>query len=42
MIDGIWQEYDEDGSGDLDKEETRKFVDQIICGLKGNNNPITD
>ena len=23
MIDAIWDQYDEDGSGDLDKEETR-------------------
>jgi hypothetical protein len=26
MIDQIWDTYDEDGSGDLDKEETKKFV----------------
>ena len=25
-IDKIWDDYDEDGSGDLDKEETKKFV----------------
>jgi len=24
MIDQIWDTYDEDGSGDLDKEETKK------------------
>ena len=25
-VDDIWRDYDEDGSGELDKEETRKFV----------------
>jgi hypothetical protein len=26
MIDKIWDTYDEDGSGDLDRVETKKFV----------------
>lgn len=26
MIDQIWDTYDEDGSGTLDKEETKRFV----------------
>ena len=25
-VDDIWRDYDADGSGELDKEETRKFV----------------
>ena len=25
-VDDIWRDYDEDGSGELDKEETRNFV----------------
>lgn len=26
MINQIWDTYDEDGSGDLDKAETKRFV----------------
>ena len=29
VIDQIWDEYDADGSGDLDKEETRRFVAEV-------------
>ena len=25
VVDSIWDEYDKDGSGNLDKEETRAF-----------------
>ena len=25
-VDDIWRDYDTDGSGELDKEETRKFI----------------
>ena len=29
-IDKIWDKYDVDKSGDLDKEETRNFVQEIL------------
>ena len=29
-VDDIWLEYDGDGSGSLDKEETRRFVFDVL------------
>jgi len=34
IVDDMWQKYDVDGSGDLDKEETKKMV-QDICAAEG-------
>ena len=35
LIDQIWEQYDADGSGELDKEETRKFVSDTLGNLGG-------
>ena len=32
-VDDIWLEYDKDGSGALDKEETKKFVDNTLSEM---------
>ena len=34
MIDTIWNTYDEDMSGELDKEETRNFIQQLLGSEK--------
>ncbi|KAF0684954.1 Aste57867_23111 [Aphanomyces stellatus] len=34
MLDDIWAKYDEDHSGFLDREETRRFVQEFQAGLK--------
>ena len=33
VIDQIWETYDVDKSGYLDKEETKKFVQDTLCNL---------
>ena len=33
VIERIWDKYDADKSGDLDKEETRYFVNEILRNL---------
>jgi len=30
-VDKIWEEYDVDGSGDLDRDEVRKFLLDTLC-----------
>lgn len=35
LIDQIWDQYDEDASGELDKEETRKFVTDMMGNMDG-------
>ena len=43
MIDRIWDEYDTDKSGDLDKEETRKFVEQMLgVMVSGSDGKVSD
>lgn len=42
MIDTIWDQYDEDGSGDLDKDETRRFVEETLNNLGGEDQVLTD
>jgi len=32
-VDDIWQEYDKDNSGSLDKEETKKFVQNTLSEM---------
>ena len=32
-VDDIWQEYDKDNSGELDKEETKAFVKKTLCDM---------
>ena len=34
-VDDIWAEYDKDGSGALDKEETKRFVDNTLAEMEG-------
>ena len=34
-VDDIWNEYDKDGSGALDKEETKLFVKKTLCDMSG-------
>ena len=29
----IWQEYDDDNSGSLDKEETRQLIQSTLCDM---------
>lgn len=33
VVDEIWEKYDVDGSGDLDKNETKQFVEDTLCVL---------
>ena len=37
VIDQIWDTYDADKSGALDKEETKKFVQDTLGGLDSND-----
>ena len=40
-VQDIWNEYDDDNSGSLDKEETREFIKSTLCDMgdgKGMNN----
>ena len=32
-IDDIWEEYDDDNSGQLDYEELKKFVKSCVVGM---------
>ena len=32
-VDDIWAEYDKDGNGHLDKEETKKFVQNTLMEM---------
>ena len=34
-VDRVWEEYDADGNGELDKEETFKFVKHTIGQIEG-------
>ena len=34
-VDDIWNQYDKDGNGHLDKEETRKFVQNTLVEMSG-------
>ena len=36
-VDDIWAEYDVDGSGALDKDETKKFVKKTLCDMEGSD-----
>ena len=38
----IWAEYDTDGSGVLEREETRLFVTDVLKGLGINNGQFSD
>ena len=31
VIDSIWETYDKDNSGSLDRKEARKFIKYIFC-----------
>ena len=44
VIDNIWDKYDVDGSGDLDRDETKQFVIYTMGNLTGGaiNESITD
>ena len=33
VINQYWHKYDKDGSGELDKDETKKFVQEAIGGM---------
>ena len=35
-VDDIWAEYDKDGSGALDKDETKKFVQNTLHEMSDN------
>ena len=35
-VEDIWQEYDTDGSGALDKEETKRFVQNTLQEMSDN------
>ena len=34
-VDDIWKEYDKDGNGNLDKEETKAFVKKTLTEMAG-------
>ena len=34
-VDDIWAEYDKDGNGHLDKEETKSFVKKTLAEMAG-------
>ena len=36
MVDTLWDKFDNDGSGSLDKFETKKFVTEVIGGAFDN------
>jgi len=40
-VDDIWREYDKDNSGALDKEETKKFVQDTLGNL-GSGDEFSD
>ena len=35
-VDDIWAEYDKDGNGNLDKNETKAFVQKTLAEMAGN------
>ena len=41
VVDEIWAKYDVDGSGDLDKDETKQFVEDTLCVL-GSSDQFSD
>ena len=42
VIDQIWDTYDQDNSGALDKEETKKFVKDTLGNLGGGDGEFSD
>ena len=42
IIDQIWEKYDDDNSGELDKDETREFVQDIIGNMDDEQSVFTD
>ena len=36
-MDEIWTKYDDDNSGELDKEETKLFVQDTLAGVADSN-----
>ena len=40
IIDDIWNDYDDDGNGDLDEEESFSFIQELIEGKNGTGSSI--
>lgn len=40
-VDAIWDQYDTDGSGKLEKEECKKFVQETLTNM-GHTEPLTE
>ena len=41
-VDDIWAEYDKDGNGNLDKEETKAFVKKTLCDMSDDGGEFSD
>ena len=41
-MDEIWSKYDDDNSGELDKEETKLFVQDTLAGVEAESSPFSD
>ena len=42
IVDGIWNKYDTDGNGELDKEETKAFIIGTLSEVIGGPAEIDD
>lgn len=40
MIEEIWNQFDDDNSGDLDQEEAYKFMESLVKNKKGPNQTL--
>ena len=41
-MDEIWSKYDDDNSGELDKEEAKLFVQDTLAGVDAESNGFSD
>ena len=41
-VDEIWEVFDDDNSGSLDKEETKKFIRSTLQGMSSDGNALSD
>ena len=42
VVEKLWQEYDKDNSGMLDKDESRAFILSTLADMGVGNNEFTD
>ena len=42
VVDDLWDQYDDDGNGELDRSETKKFLRECMKNLNKNQSNVED